>query len=57
VDLSATMIAGSSNTDTLIYVWIQAGITGIFFLKGKALTTLGEIIEDDLAVQVRELHK
>jgi hypothetical protein len=58
VDLSATMIAGSSNTDTLIYVWVQAGTTGlVYFLRVRITTTLGEIIEDDLAVNVREVHK
>jgi hypothetical protein len=57
-DLSATMIAGSSKTDTIVYVWIQAGTTGsIYFLRVKIMTTMGEIIEDDLAVVVRELHK
>jgi hypothetical protein len=57
-DLSATMLAGSSNTDTTVYVWVQAGTSGItYFLRVKIKTTMGEVIEDDLAVVVRELHK
>ena len=57
-DLSATMIAGSSNTDTIVYVWIQAGTTETsYFLRIKITTTLGEVIEDDLVVVVLQKHK
>ncbi len=57
-DLSATMLAGSSNTDTVVYVWVQAGTSGlVYFLRVKITTTLGEIIEDDLAVIVKEVNK
>lgn len=57
-DLSATMIAGSSNTDTIVYVWIQGGTTGtVYFLRIRITTTLGELIEDDLAVIVKEVNK
>ena len=54
-DLSATMIAGSSNTDTVVYVWVQAGATGLtYYLRVKITTTMGEVIEDDLNVIVRQ---
>lgn len=54
-DLSATMIAGSSNTDAIIYVWIQAGANGMtYYLRVRITTTMGEIIEDDLAVIVQQ---
>ncbi len=57
-DQSATMIAGSSNTDTVIYVWVQGGTTGLtYYLRVKITTTMGEIIEDDLVIIVREVHK
>ncbi len=57
-DLSATMIAGSSKTDTVVYVWVQAGTTGLqYFLKIKITSTLGEVIEDDLVVNVIEKYK
>src|SRR3990172_2787779 len=57
-DQSATMIAGSSNTDTIIYVWIQGGTHGTsYFLTLKTTTTLGELIEDDLIVIVRQKGK
>lgn len=57
-DLSATIIAASTNTDTVVYVWVQAGTTGLsYFLKIKITTTFGEIIEDDLALEVVEKHK
>jgi hypothetical protein len=57
-DLSATMIAGSTNTTTIVYAWVQGGTSGmVYFLRIKITTTMGEIIEDDLAVVVRELHK
>ena len=54
-DLSATMLAGSSNTDYIVYVWVQTGETyKTYNLRVKITTTLGEIIEDDLAVAVQE---
>ena len=58
VDLSATMISGSSNTTTIIYIWVQAGSTGlVYFIRIKITTVLGEVIEDDLAVKVEQKHK
>jgi len=58
VDLSATMISGSSNTTTIVYIWVQAGTTGlVYFLRIKITTVLGELIEDDLAVKVEQKHK
>jgi hypothetical protein len=58
VDLSATMIAGSSNTTTVVYVWIQGGITEtIYYLRVRVTTALGEIIEDDLVINVLEKYK
>lgn len=57
-DLSAAMIASSTNTDTIVYVWIQAGVKDTrYFLRIKITTTLGEIIEDDLVLIVQEKHK
>jgi len=57
-DLSLTMIAGSSNTSTIVYVWVQAGTNGTtYYLRVKITTTMGEVIEDDLAVKVVEKHK
>jgi hypothetical protein len=57
-DLSATMLAGSTNTDTIVYVWVQAGTSGtVYFLRIRIITTLGEQIEDDLAIMIREVHK
>ena len=57
-DLSATMIAASSNTDTIVYVWVQAGATETtYFLRIKITTTLGEVIEDDLVITILEKHK
>ena len=57
-DLSTTMIAGSTNTDTVVYVWIQGGATGaVYFLRIRIITTLGERIEDDLTIIGKELHK
>ncbi len=54
-DLSATMIAGTSNTDTIVYVWVQAGTHGTsYFLRIRVTTTLGELIEDDLNIIVRQ---
>jgi hypothetical protein len=54
-DLSATMLAGSSNTDTAVYVWIQDGMDGMtYFLRVRITTALGEVIEDDLEVDVQE---
>jgi hypothetical protein len=57
-DLSATMIAGSSNTDTVVYVWVQGGEDGsVYFLRIRVTTTMGEVIEDDLAIIVKERGK
>jgi hypothetical protein len=57
-DLSATMIAGSSKSDTVVYVWVQAGSTDLnYYLRVKATTALGEIIEDDLLIRVVEKYK
>jgi hypothetical protein len=57
-DLSSTMIAESSNTTTIVYVWVQAGATGNrYYLRIKITTTLGEVIEDDLVLIVQEKHK
>jgi hypothetical protein len=57
-DLSSTMIANSSNTETIVYVWVQAGDTGNrYYLRIKITTTQGEIIEDDLVLTVKEKHK
>jgi len=57
-DLSATMLAGSSNTDTMIYIWVQAGAAGqTYFLRIRITTTMGEVIEDDLAVRVIQKYK
>ena len=54
-DLSATMLAGVTNTTTVVYVWVQAGTTGTsYFLRVRITTTLGEQIEDDLNVIVRQ---
>lgn len=53
-DMSATMIAGSSNTNTIVYVWIQVGSADIVYsLELKVTTTLGEIIWDSLAIAVK----
>jgi hypothetical protein len=56
-DLSATMIAGSSNTNIIVYVWIQGGSGAAYFLRIRITTTLGELIEDDLSIIVRERGK
>lgn len=57
-DCSLAMIAGSSNTSAIIYVWVQAGTSGLdYFLRVKITTTLGEIIEDDLNVIVWQQGK
>jgi hypothetical protein len=57
-DLSATMIAASSNTETIVYIWVQGGTTEIsYFLRIRITTTLGEVIEDDLVVNVVEKYK
>ena len=57
-DLSATMIAGSSNTDTVVYVWVQAGANDKkYYLRIRITSTLGEIIEDDLEIFIREIFK
>ncbi len=57
-DLSATMIAGSTNTITAVYVWIQGGTSGVvYFLRVRIITAMGEIIEDDLAIIVKEMRK
>ncbi len=54
-DLSATLLAGSSNTTTIVYVWVQAGTNGTtYYLRVRITTTFGEIIEDDLAVIVQQ---
>ena len=54
-DLSGTMLAGQSNTDTIAYVWVQGGTTGTsYFLRVRVTTTLGELIEDDLNVIVKQ---
>jgi hypothetical protein len=54
-DLSATMLAGSSKDDTVAYVWVQGGTSGSsYFLRLRITTTLGELIEDDLNIIVRQ---
>ncbi len=54
-DLSAAMIAGSSNTTTVVYVWVQAGTNGnTYYLRIRVTTTLGELLEDDLSIIVRQ---
>jgi len=58
VDLSGTMLAGVTNTTTIVYVWVQGGTHGTsYFLRVRVTTTLGELIEDDLNVIVRERGK
>jgi hypothetical protein len=57
-DLSATMLAGVTNDTTAVYAWVQAGATAtIYYLRVKITTTLGEIIEDDLAVKVQQKYQ
>jgi hypothetical protein len=54
-DISDTMLAGSANTDTVVYIWVQAGTNGsTYYLRIKITTTSGEIIEDDLSVIVKQ---
>jgi hypothetical protein len=54
-DLSATMLAGITNSDTVVYVWVQGGTHGTsYFLRIRVTTTLGELIEDDLNVIVKQ---
>ena len=58
VDMSATMLAGVTSDTTSVYPWVQGGTTGVvYYLRVRITTTLGEIIEDDLAIKVQERHQ
>jgi hypothetical protein len=58
-DVSSTMISGSVIiSGNKVYVTIKAGTDGsTYWLRVRAVTTLGDTIEDDLKIVVKQTGK
>ena len=59
VDVSSSMISGSPTVITpKVYVIVLAGTDGkLYNLKVQITTTLGEVIEDDLEISIKQRGK